>query len=138
VLDTNVIVSALAYPRSKPRIALDKALSKAVVLASADTLGEFARVLGRKKMRRYLDADEATAFLASYSQKIVPIVVISTRNRSRGADDDVFVNLAIDGAADCLVTGDRDLLVLGSIERTRIVTPAVFLEAIGSSATPRT
>ena len=137
MLDTNVIVSALAYPRSKPRVALDRALAEAVVLASAETLGELARVLGRKDMRRYLDADEAAAFMAMYSQTIVPIVVMSTRNRSRDADDDAFVNLAIDGVADWLVTGDRDLLVLGAIERTRIVTPAVFLEAIGPTATPK-
>lgn len=138
MLDTNVIVSALAYPGLTPRIVLDKALSQAIVLASAETLGELARVLDRRKMRRYLDADEATAFMATYSQKIVPIAVVSTGSRSRDADDDAFVNLAIDGAADWLVTGDRDLLVLDSIERTRIVTPAAFLEAIGSTATPKT
>jgi uncharacterized protein len=111
-------------------MALDKAMSQGIVLASAETLGELARVLGRRKMRRYLGADEAAAFVARYSQKIVPVVVTSTQSRSRDIDDDAFVNLAIDGAADWLVTGDSDLLVLNQVGASRVVTPAGFLEAV--------
>lgn len=116
---------------------MDTALSQGVVLASVETLGELARVLGRRKMRRYLGGEEATAFVALYSQKVVPVIVVSRRSRSRDADDDAFVNLAVEGAADWLVTGDRDLLVLGAVERTRIVTPAAFVDVM-RQATPRT
>jgi putative PIN family toxin of toxin-antitoxin system len=123
-----VIVSGLAYPGSTPRKALDLALSQAAVLASAATLGELARVLGRRKIRRYLAVDEAAAFLARFSQRSVSVLVTSDAKVVRDPDDNAFVNLAIDGAADFLVTGDQDLLVLGTVGKSRIVTPAAFLD----------
>ena len=45
----------------------------------------------------------------------------------RDPDDAIFVEAAIAGEADYIVTGDRDLLELGSYEGVRIVTPADFV-----------
>lgn len=89
-------------------------------------------------MRRYLPQDEALLFIDMFTGKAVPLAVTSSTSRSRDPDDDAFLNLAIEGRADWLVTGDQDLLVLGKVEDTRIVTPAAFLEEIGPTATPKT
>lgn len=45
----------------------------------------------------------------------------------RDPDDAIFVEAAIAGEADYIVTGDRDLLELGSYEGILIVTPADFV-----------
>jgi predicted nucleic acid-binding protein len=47
----------------------------------------------------------------------------------RDPDDGKFLETAIAGEADCLVTGDGDLLVLDPFRGLRIVAPRAFLEA---------
>jgi predicted nucleic acid-binding protein len=47
----------------------------------------------------------------------------------RDPDDDKFLETAIAGEADCLVTGDGDLLVLDPFRGVRILTARAFLEA---------
>lgn len=112
---------------------MDLALARSAVLASAATLGELGRVIARRKLRRYLEPEEGAAFLAMYSRRAVPVLVTSGAEMVRDPADNAFVNLAIDGRADFLVSGDSDLLVLGAVGATRIVTPAMFVEAISQS-----
>jgi len=49
----------------------------------------------------------------------------------RDADDDVVLGTAMAAGADVIVTGDKDLLVLGVYEGIRIETPRQFLEGAG-------
>jgi len=48
----------------------------------------------------------------------------------RDTKDNFLLNLAIDGKVDYLVTGDKDLLVLEKVGKTRVVTLAKFTELI--------
>jgi len=48
----------------------------------------------------------------------------------RDPDDDKLLETAVLGRADCIVTGDQDLLILGSYQRIPILTPAEFLSAL--------
>ena len=73
-----------------------------------------------------------------FSSKIVPVTITSTLRLSRDVDDNKFLDLAISGSADWLVTGDRDLLVVNSVGQTRIVAPATFLDVMSSAAKPLT
>jgi predicted nucleic acid-binding protein len=50
---------------------------------------------------------------------------IAARPFSRDPDDDKFVHLALAGQARLLVSGDHDLLDLGPVEGTEVLTPAV-------------
>ncbi len=65
VFDTNVFVSALLLPDSKPRQALDLALRKGKVLLSFAALAELYEVLSRKRFRRYVDEENIRTFLAA-------------------------------------------------------------------------
>lgn len=56
------------------------------------------------------------------------IKVKSKVNICRDSKDDFLLALAIDGKADFLITGDKDLLVLAKIENTRIITMSEYLE----------
>ena len=47
----------------------------------------------------------------------------------RDAKDDKFLEVAVNGKADYLITGDRDLLVLHPFREIQIVSPATFLES---------
>ncbi|MFN8995035.1 MAG: putative toxin-antitoxin system toxin component, PIN family [Pseudomonadota bacterium] len=46
---------------------------------------------------------------------------------SRDPKDDRFLEVALNGDADLLITGDQDLLVLHPFQSTTIITPAEFL-----------
>jgi len=48
----------------------------------------------------------------------------------RDPTDDKFLELAVSGRADFILTGDNDLLVLGLFRGTRIVAPATFLRTV--------
>jgi predicted nucleic acid-binding protein len=52
VLDTNVLVSALAFPGSTPRRAVDLAIAQGTILASDDTLLELHRTLRTPRLAR--------------------------------------------------------------------------------------
>ena len=69
VFDTNVLVSALLLPNSKPRQSLDLALKKGKVLAGFAVLAEIYEVLNRKQFRRYVDEEDIRSFLAALTRE---------------------------------------------------------------------
>jgi predicted nucleic acid-binding protein len=50
----------------------------------------------------------------------------STRRRCRDPDDDKFLELAVNGRADVIISGDADLLVLDTFRGIPIITAAAF------------
>ena len=127
VLDTNVLVSGLMLPDSVPgkivaawRAQFDLALSEPL-------LDEIGRVLSYPKIRRRLrwGGDEIARFLLLLRFKAV-IVDIKDVNVSvpRDPGDDPVLATLLAAGADCLVSGDADLLALR--DRFPILTPAEF------------
>lgn len=138
VIDTNVFVSALAFEESSPFRAVELAFASATVLISEATVAELVDVLNRPKMARYFSRDDIDVVLRRLRQSAMTVQVAARGSRSRDPKDDAFLDLAIAGRARFLVTGDRDLLVLGVVGGTAIVTPAAFLDTMGFVATPLT
>jgi putative PIN family toxin of toxin-antitoxin system len=130
VLDTSVIVSALLLPRSVPRRAFDLAFVKGVVLVSAATLEELDTVLRRSRFSRYLAGEERLQFLAKFTQDSAIIEVNEEVNEfiadCRDPDDNKFLELAVSGNATCIISGDKDLLILHPFRGIPIVTPQAF------------
>ena len=130
VLDTNVLVSALAFPGSTPRKAFDLAIAQGSILASEETILELHRTLRRPKLARYFSRAEQDAFLAIFANEVT--LVTERIVLCRDPRDDRFLELAIAGAASRLVTGDRDLLILNPFRNIRIMTPAALLNEFAS------
>ncbi len=127
VFDTNVVVSALLLPESKPRQALDRALRHGIVLLSFATLAELYEVLSRKRFRRYIDEEDVRIFLAALARESVWIDVQKQITVCRGPSDDKFLELAVEGLATHIVTGDSDLLALNPFQGIQILPPHLFL-----------
>ena len=66
VFDTNVLVSALMFPRSVPRQAFNLAYSTGKILASTATTLELEEVLSRKKFEKYFSMEERIQFVARF------------------------------------------------------------------------
>lgn len=128
VFDTNVFVSALLLPDSKPRKALDLALLEGKVLLSFAVLAEVYEVLSRKQFRRYVDEEGIRTFMAALSREAQWIDVDVQIKACRDSKDDKFLELAVSGHATHVVTGDSDLLALNPFQGIQIISPQVFLE----------
>ncbi|MCU7846657.1 MAG: putative toxin-antitoxin system toxin component, PIN family [Candidatus Thiodiazotropha sp. (ex Lucinoma kastoroae)] len=127
VLDINILISRLLVPGGIAAQAADHALARGVLLVSEDTLGELVEVLSRPKFNPYISRQDRRRFLELLGgvARIVPI--ISQIQACRDAKDDKFLDVALNGSAKAIITGDRDLLDLDPFHGVRIVSPATFL-----------
>ena len=134
VFDTNVVVSALLFSQGKPAQAFFAALDEGEVLASADTIKELNDVLGREKFRRYVSEEERASFLQSLLREAELIETREKIRACRDPKDDKYLELAVSGAADCVISGDDDLLVLSPFRGIPILTPDEFLDRLSGRA----
>jgi len=129
VLDTNVLLSALLFHAGSVSWLRSAWQAEAICpLVSRDTAAELIRVLSYPKFR--LSAEEQEDLLADYLPWCETVVCSKPMNipDCRDAFDRPFLELALSGAADALVTGDKDLLVLAGSFSIPILTPADFRE----------
>ncbi len=135
VLDTNVLLSGLAYPASTPGKILNAWRHGSVeVLLSQYILDELRRVLPRLTHRHGLDSSEIedlVDILSIQAEVIEP--ADSPESALRDTNDQPILGTLLaalpDSKADYLITGDKDLLQLA--DRYPIVTPAQFWTAHG-------
>ena len=128
VFDTNILVSALLFRASVPGRAFEWALDKSVILVSEPLVDELEHVLDRAKFDQYVSREIREAFLVSLIRESRLVEIVEAVQACRDADDDKILELAVNGHAEFIVTGDADLLILNPFRGVRIVTPAEFLE----------
>ncbi|MDJ0679137.1 MAG: putative toxin-antitoxin system toxin component, PIN family [Xenococcaceae cyanobacterium MO_167.B52] len=130
VFDTNVIISALLFENSKPAQAFQYALANGEVLLSLDLLEELNEVLGRKKFNKYVTNEEREEFLEALIERAVLIEIVENVQECRDPKDDKVLELALNGEAQYIITGDHDLLVLNPFRNVRVITVEDFLKII--------
>ena len=130
VVDTNVLVSRLLLPDSVSARAVRHVVEHFQLLASDATLTELADVLSRDKFDRYVDLADRQAFFQQLARIVERVPITYMVRASRDPKDDMFLELAINGKADYIVSGDQDLLVLQAFEEIQIVTVAQALERL--------
>lgn len=126
VFDTNVIVSAALLVGSIPRQAFDQALDDGRILISVPVLIELAEVLSRKKLNKYLLEEERMSFLVALLKEAEMVEITEAITDCRDVKDNKFLELVVSGKADCIVSGDEDLLVLNPFRGIPILTPREF------------
>lgn len=131
VVDTNVLISGILLPESPTSKAIDVILRTAFPLLSGDTFRELHEKLLLPKFDRYVSVLERQDFLKRFLLISAFIPVNSTITDCRDPKDNKFLELAVDGAADWIVSGDQDLLVLNPFRGIPVITPQEFLEEFG-------
>lgn len=138
VLDTNVLLSGLAYPASVPgKIVTAWRHGSVEILLSAYILDELRRVLPKLAHRHGLSSaeiDDLIDVLSIQAEVIEPVEVSGSSLRD-AKDRPVLGTLLAalqSSGADYLITGDKDLLALA--RSYPIVSPAEFWAAHGSGA----
>lgn len=130
VFDTNVIVSALLFTHGKPAQAFEYALRNGEILLSRDCLKELKEVLGRKKFDRYITDERRQEFLRTLVKLTVRVEIIENVVECRDSKDDKFLELALNGEAQYIVSGDQDLLILHPFQNVNIVSVEEFLRIV--------
>jgi putative PIN family toxin of toxin-antitoxin system len=132
VLDTNVLISAALSSLGKPFASLAWVRRNAMLVSSKGLVEELSTRLARPRFSAYLDPAEVAEFLAAISEKVEIVEIGGQLNVCRDPSDDMVLETAVTGLADCIVTGDQDLLVLDPFRNIRILTPATFLAALAA------
>jgi len=127
VVDTNVFISALLIKKSIPFQVVNIAFKLGKILYSDATYAELQQVLFRRKFDKYLTIEERNIFLFKLANDSPSIEIQEEIQACRDVKDDKFLELAVNGNADVIVTGDADLLVLNPFRKIEIITPEMFV-----------
>jgi putative PIN family toxin of toxin-antitoxin system len=132
VFDTNVLVSTLiGSPNSTPKRALSLFLRESgVPLLSEETFQELCEILDLDKIKRFVSNPDISSLLQELSYVAQWVETSESISVCRDSKDNKFLEVAVNGGADYLVTGDKDLLVLNPFRGIPIVTPTVFLQIL--------
>ncbi len=128
VVDTNVFVSAALKEASWPGAAIRWLARYGGLLKTSATEQEVLEVLQRPRIAPKI----APVFLDNVRHIFAAAELVTIAGRvimCRDPKDDKFLELAVNGHADVIISGDADLLVLDSFRGIPIVTPAAFIHA---------
>ncbi len=125
VLDTNVLIAALITHGTCSAV-FEHCVRQHTLITSEFVLQELYENLVHRF--RY-DPDEAReAIQLLQSQMIVVKPATVSKSACRDPDDVMILGTAIAGNAACIVTGDKDLLVIARFRGIDIVHPSTFAE----------
>ena len=132
VVDTNVLISAALRPVGTPRAVVNTIrAARGVLLFSNETLQELHGRLFRPKFDRYVSRAVRSVFLVQLMGVSERVSITGAKLGCADPQDDMFLETAMVGEADCLITGDRHLLEMTPFRDISILTPAAFLNAYG-------
>lgn len=137
VLDANIYISALISTLGNPRIITKRWEQRDFeVLITEDIINEVARVIryphitkrhkkGEKKIRSYLKLLSTQATLVEVNETLDIIKYDETDNR--------YLECAVAGKADYIVSGDNHLLSIGEYKGIIILSPAAFVALLDAA-----
>ena len=126
VIDTNVVLSGVAYPASPPGRVIQMWQSGALeAVVSEFLLSEITRVLPRMDTRLNWSAQVQQDYV-EMMHILCDVVEPAATDAVRDKNDNPILGTLIAAGAEYLITGDKDLLVLA--DRYPVVTPAQFLK----------
>ena len=129
VFDTNSLVSASLIGGTMTARAMDKAIILGKLTFSNATMNELVEVLFRKKFDKYfLNSEEKWSAIQRISLNAVFFSPTESIMACRDPKDDKFLELAVSANASCIITGDKDLLVLHPFRNIAILNAVDFIE----------
>jgi len=129
IIDTNLWISFLITNNFSK---LDEILvtQKSILIFSEELLEEFLLVVKRPKLKRYFRQEVVESLLEAIQEYAEFIDIKTQTSICRDPKDNFLLSLAIDGKADYLITGDKDLLDIERIKTTKITTIADFISSV--------
>ncbi len=129
IIDTNLWISFLISGNYSQldTIILER---KCKLIFSEELLNEFLSVVKRPKFRKFFESEDIENLLEVIEDYAEFVDVKTEVSICRDLKDNFLLSLAIDSMADYLITGDKDLLELVNIDKTKILTMSQVLALI--------
>lgn len=125
VVDTNIWISAIISENFN--LLFETIVEGRIkMIYSSQLMSEFLSVVLRPKMHKYFSLNEIVVirdFIREHGEYVKPVTKVLI---CRDPEDNLLLSLSADGSADYLLTGDKDLLVLGKFRNTEIITFSDF------------
>jgi putative PIN family toxin of toxin-antitoxin system len=134
VIDVNVWISALLTPGTARKLINHLKAARFELAYSNQIFDELLEVASRRRLAQKLSTEDKLdltdlikqrGVLVELEQPLPPI--------SRDPKDDIYLSCALVSDSDFLVTGDKDLLVIETYGRAKIISPAEFLVTLEST-----
>jgi putative PIN family toxin of toxin-antitoxin system len=131
VLDTNVLISAVIATGTPHEVLLSGYRGEYQIVASVETLAEFRTTLAKYPERFQLSESEiqreaeTVRYFAEFVDPDEDVEAVE-----RDPDDDKFLEAAVAGNVDYVVSGDQHLLELDGFRGIEIVDPRRFLDVL--------
>lgn len=131
VVDTNVFVSAL-LSKSTPRLVYEAFLNGRIhPVLTPQTVSELTEVLTRPTLQ-VLTSHLEVKRMVKLLERDATLVYPRERVRiCRDMKDNIILEAAVAGRVDCIITGDRDLLIIHRYRDIPILKPSDFLKRLG-------
>jgi uncharacterized protein len=140
ILDANVLISYLLAPDDTRTVVLvvDAFFTEGVeLLVPPELISEIEASIGRSASlsSRISSANVAALIGALHAIGTVPPPMAAPQDypSTRDADDDYLIGQALLHGVAYLITGDKDLLVLGQVENLSILSPAQFWDSVAET-----
>lgn len=104
-------------------------LRSGILLSSTEAFEELEATLHRSKFDPYLRSEDRESYLALIQGSSQFVDVTEHVEECRDPDDDKFLELAVSGNADVIISGDNDLRALNPFRGIPILSPDAFLES---------
>lgn len=128
VIDTNIFVSGIFWSGTPYELLKLWVANKFQVVFTPETLNECFKVL--KEIGKDKDPTLAGEWILFISKNSQLVDKVSNLVLCRDKDDDKFINCAISGKAEFIISGDKDLTDLKEVNGVKIIKPKQFYDMI--------
>ena len=124
VIDTNVVIQGAFFGSAPRRIIVAVVNRQLDAVASPEIVDEYQEIVEEMIDRKQGKLERS--LLAPFISALELIEPISEIAVCRDPDDDKFISCAIDAKAVIIVSGDKDLLAIGTYGDVKIMTAYDF------------
>ena len=125
VVDTNVLISA-ALTKGVPFRIVEHLIKNNALIFSKETISELSSRITQPQFDKYVSAEDHEAYVNNLIFSADLVIIDNLIQGCRDRDDDKFLETAVKGDAQFIISGDQDLLTMHRFEGIDIVTVQEF------------
>ena len=125
VVDTNVLISA-ALTKGAPFRIVEHLIKNNALIFSKETISELSSRITQTKFDKYVSAEDHEAYVNNLILSADLVIIDNLIQGCRDRDDDKFLETAVKGDAQFIISGDQDILTMHQFEGIDIVTVQNF------------
>ena len=125
VVDTNVLIS-VALTKGAPFWVVEHLIKNNALIFSKETISELSSRITQPKFDKYVSAEDREAYVNNLILSADLVIIDNLIQGCRDRNDDKFLETAVKGDAQFIITGNQDLLAMHRFEGIDIVTVQEF------------